>query len=164
MLHQLIQLSKAFVVMRRVEKGGNDNVEGNLDKNESDLIHKIAFDSIPLKRRLALKLLAEYEGGVTTKALAVALNYQTAVIAAWMAQLNALGVCLRDTKSHGNQGDKWEMQAQYRSVMVKFDKIKVTTESLEAMKTANEEEVNEAWGPAKDTRGPDELDGWGSPQ
>lgn len=140
MLGQLTQLAKAFVVMRKAEplNGGKNHPEGFLTIDETEILYKIAFDSIPIKRRLALKLLANKPDGITTKGLAVALNYQSPVVASWMAQLNGLGVCLRDSESHGNQGDKWILREEYKDVMIKFKQTEITTE---AMKAIQEEEL-----------------------
>jgi hypothetical protein len=147
MLHQLINLAKAFVVIRKAEPTilGGHNPEGFLTVEETNIIYKIAFDSMPIKRRMALKLLAKYTQGVTTKGLAVAINYQTDVVKAWLAQLNALGVITRDAQSHGNQGDKWFLRDEFREIMVKFDNIKVTTEALSASEEENEKDIDQSW-------------------
>lgn len=148
MLHQLIQLANSFVVMKRTEPAGklSSNAKGFLSSDETAILYKIAFDSIPLKRKMALKLLAQYEGGATTKALAVKLNYQTAVVAGWMAQLNGLGICDRDVKSKGKLGDFWTLRKEYRDIMVKFLKIEIINESLELEDEATPEDIDEAWG------------------
>lgn len=142
MLGQLTQLAKAFVVMRRTEPHADMKkaAEGFLSPEETAILYKIAFDSIPIKRRLALKLLANKPEGVTSKGLATALNYQTPVVASWMAQLNGLGVCLRDPGFNGNQGDKWILRPEFREVLKKFNQMEVTTEALRAI----EEEAYQA--------------------
>lgn len=129
MLNQLITLAKAFIAMRKSEPGAKDTSDGNLTMEEEQILFKIAFDSIPIKRRMALKALAKYEGGVSSKGLAVAISYQTEVVTAWLAQLNGLGICSREIKG-GNQGDMWKLLGQYRAIMVKFEHIEVTQDSL----------------------------------
>jgi len=137
-VHQLLNLAKAFIVMRKTEPGGGHATDALTDE-EAGLLYKIAFDSIPIKRRVALKALARHAGGVTTKGLAVAVNYQTAVVNAWLAQLNALGICSREIRG-GNQGDTWNLRKEYRDVMVKFEKVEVTNEALQAPDDGTEDE------------------------
>lgn len=134
MINQLLNLAKAFIIMRKTEPlssmaGATREDDGNVTPEEGLLLYKIAFDSIPIKRRMALKALAKYEGGVTTKGLATAINYQTAVVNAWLAQLNALNICTREIKG-GNKGDMWNLKQEYRDIMVKFEHIEVTNEAL----------------------------------
>ena len=93
------------------------------------ILYKISFDSIPLKRRMALQALATYGQGATTKGIATLINYQTAVVNAWLAQLNALKICTRESKG-GNQGDKWTLRKENRDIMVKFENIKVLDKEL----------------------------------
>lgn len=129
MIHQLINLAKAFIVIRRLDNPLGPANTDQITEDEALILYKIAFDSIPIKRRMALKALAKYSGGVSTKGLATEINYQTAVVASWLAQLNALNICSRQI-GRGNKGDIWNLKEQYREVMVKFEKIEVTNESL----------------------------------
>ena len=147
MLHQLVQLAKSFAVMKRAEPAGELTPKGLLSLDETAVLYKIAFDSIPIKRRLALKLLTQYSHGATTKALAVALNYQSNVVGGWMAQLNGLGICTRDFKQRGNKGDFWQLKKEYQEIMVKFNHIEVTNSALETEDEADvsEDDIDEAW-------------------
>ena len=132
MINQLINLAQAFVVMRKTEPGYMEKKGEKYDTltdDEMKIIKKIAFDSIPMKRRMALKALATYSQGATTKGLATLINYQTAVVNAWLAQLNALKICKRESKG-GNQGDKWTLRKENIAIMVKFEHIKVLDEEL----------------------------------
>lgn len=129
MIHQLVNIAKAFLVMKRLEPGIK-NEDLALNDNDRNILYKLAFDSIPIKRRMALKALAKYEGGVRTKGLATAINYQTPVVNSWLAQLNALGICTRTHKG-GNQGDIWYLKDEYRGIMVKFEKVEVVNEMLD---------------------------------
>jgi len=128
MLHQLISMAKAMIAMRKIEPLA-DVKDGQLTLEEEQILYKIAFDSIPIKRRMALKALAKYEGGVSTKGLAISINYQTPVVGAWLAQLNSLGVCTRQAKG-GPKGDMWNLRDEFRKVMVRFENIDVTNEAL----------------------------------
>lgn len=148
MINQLLNLAKAFIIMRKAEPmnqmAHNDSEFDNVTDEEALILYKVAFDSIPIKRRLALKALAKYEGGVTTKGLATSINYQTAVVNAWLAQLNALGICSRQAKG-GNQGDMWNLRKEYRDIMVKFEHIQVTADSLMGDDEDPESQLDEAW-------------------
>lgn len=163
MLHQLIQLAKSFVVMRKIEPAGglaSNNIKGYLSNEETAILYKIAFDSIPIKRRLALKLLTQYSHGATTKALAVALNYQSPVVGGWMAQLNGLGICTRDFKSRGSKGDFWKLKEEYQRIMVKFNHIEVINSALETEDEADiaEEDIEEAWSAKEEFNNTDNLE------
>lgn len=137
MIHQLVNIAKAFLVMKKLEPGNQDK-DLKLNDNDRQILYKLAFDSIPIKRRMALKALAKYEGGVRTKGLATAINYQTPVVNSWLAQLNALGICTRTHKG-GNQGDIWNLKEEFRAIMVRFEKIEVVNELLDDTSEEDEE-------------------------
>lgn len=124
---QLLALATAFVVMRKVESDGKESNEPT--ENDMHIIKKVAFDSIPIKRRMALKILAMYGKGVRTAGLATSIGYETRVVASWLSQLNGLGICDREKKG-GSQGDLWILRPEYVDIMVKFEKIKVLDEEL----------------------------------
>ncbi len=149
MMDQLLSIAKAFIVMKKTEQprlgptqeGPDTN---NLSNDELKIIYQIAFDSIPIKRRIALKSLAKHAGGVTTKGLATSINYPTPTVAGWLAQLNGLGICSRDHRS-GLKGDIWKMNNSYRDIMVKFEHVKVVSEALEADDDIDTEDLDGAW-------------------
>lgn len=146
MTEQLLALASAFIMMDQSERslGQLERAKiGLLSDSDTELLYKIAFDSIPIKRRIALKYLAEYAQGVTTAGLATAIGYQTAVVAQWLAQLNSLGVCDR-IKTNDARGDRWMLRDQYRAIMVKFENIKVIEEELIA-EGDNGGEADEDW-------------------
>lgn len=134
MIDQLLSLASATLVRHATEPMGGGKgspySKGELTEKEYEILYKIAFDSIPLKRRMALKKLAEYKQGITTRGLATAINYQTAVAGAWLSQLNGLGVCTRESKV-GGQGDVWKLKPEYQKIMAKFEHIKIIDEMLE---------------------------------
>lgn len=145
MAEQLLALASAFIMMDHAEdnmKLAGRATRGQLSESDTELLYKIAFDSIPIKRRIALKYLAQYSQGISTSGLAIAIGYQTAVVAQWLAQLNSLGVCDR-IKATGTQGDKWMLKEQYRAIMVKFENIKVIEDEL--IDDALVEDDNEDW-------------------
>lgn len=150
MMNQLTNICRSFIIMRKTEaritgkqyeqKDGYDIITDD----EAKLIYKIAFDSIPIKRRMALKALTKYGLGATTKGLATSINYQTPVVNAWLSQLNAMKICKREQKG-GNQGDKWTLYSRYRDIMVKFEHIEVIDEELIDESEDEEEALDEAW-------------------
>lgn len=132
MIGQLLNLAKAFILMRKAEPNYRKVESRKFDSvtdDESKVLYKVAFDSIPLKRRMALKALTKYGQGATTKGIATLIGYQTPVVNAWLAQLNALGICDREAKG-GNQGDKWTFKRKFRDIMSKFEHIDVIDEEL----------------------------------
>ena len=148
MMDQLLAIAKAFIVMKITEpdkmlgKNQKENNKKQLTKDEKDIIYKIAFDSIPIKRRIALKALAKYDGGVTTKGLATSINYPTQTVAGWLSQLNGLGICKREIRQ-GSMGDIWKMYKAYRDIMIKFEHIEVVDEILDDKDS--EDDINDSW-------------------
>lgn len=126
MFEQLLMLAQTFEAIERVEKadipkGPNESYIRDADM---ELLYKIAFDSIPLTRRIALKYLSVYEeNGVSTAGLATETGYPTEVVKGWLAELNALRICDR-IKSSGPQGDTWKIRKEYAEVMLKFQHLK----------------------------------------
>jgi len=146
MIDQLLAIASATLARKITEplSGGPNSPhnKGQLTQSERDVLYKIAFDSIPLKRRMALKKLAQYIGGITTKGLAMSINYQTPVVQGWLSQLNGLGVCTRESKG-GNQGDVWILNQKYRAIMIKFEKISVEEGTLDG--DHEDDDIEEAW-------------------
>lgn len=133
MAHQILGLAQSFILMNKLTPGNgvmSPVGEGDLTPDQIKILYKVAFDTIPIKRRMALKVLATFTLGVSTAGLATKIGYQTPVVAGWLAQLNALGICERDKTSSGI-GDKWLLRDQYRDIMVRFDHIKTVHESLD---------------------------------
>ena len=148
MMEQLLAIAKAFLVMKKTEPKmlgpkEKEAQKNTLSKEERNVLYKIAFDSIPIKRRIALKALAKYEGGVTTKGLATSIDYPTPTVGGWLAQLNGLGICSREARS-GPKGDIWKMHDKYRKIMVKFEHVQVVQGILEGDED-EEDQIDEAW-------------------
>lgn len=127
MIDQLHSIGKAFLLMKNAESKSKVK---RLSKEEIDVLYKIAFDSVPVKRRMALIALARYAGGVRTKGLATTLNYPSKTVAGWLAQLNGLGICERSASSGGPKGDLWIMNDKYREIMKKLQKFEVVDDIL----------------------------------
>ena len=123
MIDQLMSIGTALCHMREIE--GNDPY---LEQNDVDLLYRIAFDSIPLKRRWALKQLATYARGVSTAGLAATLGYETDVVKGWLSSLAALGIIRKIAKGSG--ADLWEINEQYRELLVLFEHIEVKDDKL----------------------------------
>ncbi len=91
-------------------------------------MYKIAFDSIPVTRRIALNYLVKFTSGVETSALATKINYPSLVVQKWLEQLNALGVVRRVKNSRGT--NLWILKDEYISLMEKLQGVKATAGTL----------------------------------
>jgi len=118
MSNQLHLLAKVFMTMSG----------GTLTKDYEKILYKIAMDSIPKGRRMALKELSHYNN-VTTKGMATKLGYPTGSVKTWLEEINALKICDRDTGG-GSKGDKWTIKASFREMMKIFDHIEKVDEDL----------------------------------
>jgi len=102
---------------------------GTLSADYERIVYKVALDSIPLTRRMALRELARYDD-VTTAGVATKLSYPTATAREWLEDLNVLGICDRVKGASGLSVDKWKLRESYRKVMEEFDGIKPIPTSL----------------------------------
>lgn len=128
MFEQLMAIGAAFIYMRMCEKNFHGYM--GLTKEEMLILYKVAFDSIPIKRRMALRELAQFRAGVSSMALATKLGYNTDIVDKWLYQLAALGVCYRDQSASNRT--LWQLSDTYRDVIVKFEDIsQVNDGSLE---------------------------------
>ncbi len=116
LIEQLLSIATALSLMHKL-----DGEVEMLTPNDMDMLYKIAFDSIPIKRRWALRELASYRAGATTAGLATKIGYETAVVGQWMAQLNALGICRR---LKGAGADTWLLNDEYIDIMRTFEKVR----------------------------------------
>lgn len=124
-ISQLCNIAAAFFVMKRADPNFKlDRFPDKLDDRYKNVLYKIAMDSIPKKRRMALQALASYTAGVSSGGLAALLNYPTETVKKWFYALNGLGICER-LKNGGSRGDEWIMREEYRLLMQKFDKIRI---------------------------------------
>lgn len=125
MFEQMLAIASTLILMRKV-----DGVEGEETLTEADfkMMYKIAYDSIPITRRIGLTYLAQYSQGVDSSALAQKINYPTQVVVSWMEQLNALGVVER-MKRQG-YGNWWRLRPEYQDIMVRLQGVKVIDASM----------------------------------
>ena len=117
LIEQLLSIATVLSHMHEIDKERPD-----LTKNDMNILYKIAFDSIPIKRRWALRALAEHPIGITTAGLAAKVGYETEVAKEWLAQLAALGICTRHPNGRGG-ADIWQLNQEYREVMYTFDGV-----------------------------------------
>lgn len=137
LIDQLMSIGTALCHMNVVD--GKPPMLSEVDMN---MLFKIAFDSIPLKRRWALRQLATYRVGVTTAGLAAMLNYETEVVKRWLAQLNALGIIRRMRGTHG--ADQWVLNVGYDEIMYTFEKVEPKNERLGDDMTQDEMLIGDA--------------------
>ncbi len=124
MIDQLLSIGKAFCVLRHAEGKSTE-----LDKNDMDVLFKIAFDSIPIKRLWALRQIAGYLMGVTSAGVGQRIGYETNVVQQWLAQLAALGIV---HKVYGSRQDLWMLNDEYRQIMQTYQHIEAKNEVLES--------------------------------
>lgn len=150
MAKQIIGIGEAFVLMNKLSLVDEEELskgtaklgdkQGELTEDQIGVLYKIMFDTIPIKRRTALKALAQYTQGVGTAGLATSIGYQTVVVSGWLAQLNALGICTREKRT-GPKGDKWILKEEYRNIMVRFEKIETVDASLDVDEVGDLDDV-----------------------
>lgn len=140
MFEQMYAIATTFMFMRKLD---DPECEDTITKEDFGVIYKIAFDSIPVVRRIALEYLTLYDGGVTTAALARKINYESEVVAGWLAQLNSLGIVKR--LKHMTGGNAWKLEDKYREVMQKLSHLKALGESLEEEGGMSTDSVERHW-------------------
>lgn len=123
-IDQLLSIGKALCIMRHI-----DGKPTALDKNDMDILFKIAFDSIPIKRMWALRQIAGYLMGVTSAGIGQRIGYETEIVRSWLAQLAALGIV---HKAIGARQDLWTLNSEYRKIMQTYQHIEVKNEILES--------------------------------
>ncbi len=154
MFEQMLALASTFLLMRKIDNPEEENT--TLQPNDFKLMYKIAYDSIPIVRRIALRHLAQYTGGVSTAGLARKTNYPTKTVTTWLEQLNALGIVARVQKD--GFGNWWKLQPQYRELMVKLQGVQVE-EGFMTDEEAEDDAANAEWEKDKTTSAydPEEL-------
>lgn len=140
MFEQMYAIAVSFMFMRKLDEPDCSN---EIPKEDLAVIYKIAFDSIPVVRRIALEYLTLYDGGVTTAALARKINYESEVVAGWLAQLNSLGIVRRNKQSSGGNG--WTLEERFRTVMEKLNHAKALGKSLGDDDEVDSDEVDRHW-------------------
>lgn len=123
-IDQLLSIGRAMCIIRHI-----DGKDTQLDKNDMDVLFKIAFDSIPLKRRWALREIGGYLQGVTSAGVGQRIGYETEVVKQWLAQLAALGIV---HKVYGARQDLWMLNDEYRKFMETYMHVEAKDEVLES--------------------------------
>lgn len=95
------------------------------DKN-ARILYKIGLDSIPVERRMCLKVLSEYRNS-NTQSIAIRLHYPTETVLGWLNQLHALH--LVDKMKDGNSF-VWQIKEEHRFVMVKYMELRTVDAAL----------------------------------
>ena len=113
--------------------------ETELSPLNAGILYKVGLDSVPVERRMALHMLAKYRE-VSTRNLAIKLNYTTETVRAWLNQLNALKMIDRVNSSIGGNGDAYILKPEYKELICKYENIIDTDEVLRL--TDEEESVN----------------------
>jgi hypothetical protein len=124
LIEQLLSIGTVLSLMQEV-----DGEDGDLKEDDMNLLYKIAFDSIPVKRRWALRQLASYVQGATTAGIAATIGYETEVVKEWLAQLNALGICQR-LKGGSGGADTWLLNEEYVNIMMTYEGVERKEEVL----------------------------------
>jgi hypothetical protein len=119
MLDQLVALAQVFAIM----------YGGELSQELKNGLFKVALDSIPKQKRLALKELARYNT-VTTKGLAIELKYDTETARQWLQDLNVLALIDRLPPLQAAQPDRWQLKDPYKELMIKYDHVESVKEDL----------------------------------
>lgn len=154
---QLYTIAGAFMAMRKSNPSVTKESVVELSDFEMRLLYKIAFDSIPKIRRLAIYNLAKYKGGLTTAGLAVTLGLPTQSVGKYLSQVNALGICDR-IKKGGSQGDQWNIKEEYRDIMVKMERIDIVDGPLISNAVDDQDEAWEEWEQHKRAQETDSLE------
>lgn len=104
--------------------------EMKMDPNHEQIIFKVALDSIPKQRMLALESLTKYRT-VTTSGLAASINYPTPTVRQWLEDLNVRKIIRRNVGSNSVvKGDTWQLEPGCRKVMEKYKGIKPLDDDL----------------------------------
>ncbi len=101
--------------------------ETELSRQNSLILYKCGMDSIPVDRRMILRLLAQFKHA-TTKNLAIKLNYPTDPIRNWCNQLNALKMI---TRVQSGKNDIWTLRPEYKKTVLKYENLIESEQELE---------------------------------
>lgn len=126
---QLVTLAHGLMAINQSKTDYDASKDNSLGEEDMAILYKVALDSIPRKRRQALRALAEYALGVTSAGVAIATHYDTAVMKQVMFELNALGLC--DRIKDGST-DKWSIVEEWRDIVLKFERLKLKQADLTA--------------------------------
>ena len=121
MIEQLSTIGDALYLMGKLKPENKDNPDYKLENEDISFLFKVAFSSIPIKRRMALRVLAKYSEGATTGGVGVTLGYESNVVGKWLAELMGLGVVTRYLQQ--GRGYVWKLKKEYAEIIRKHEGI-----------------------------------------
>lgn len=139
MFEQMMAIAKSLVFMRRLDK---PEERKQLSEQDITTIYKIAFDSIPITRRIALRYLTIYDA-VETATLARKLQYETPVVFRWLLELNGLGLVDRNESLRG--ANTWRIREEHRATVQRLAKTKSLGVVLESTEKYSGDEIDRHW-------------------
>jgi len=142
MFEQMLALGATFAYMRKLDDPSLSD-EKALTKEDLKIMYKIAYDSIPITRRIALNYLVRFSGGVDTAGLAIKINYPSKVVQMWLEQLNALGVVRRAKNSRGT--NTWKLRGEYVHLMEMLQGVQSSSQSLTELDTDENADPERFW-------------------
>lgn len=113
---QLQAMIQALKIVNHYETG-----EFKLLESDTELINKLALDSVTKMRRIIMQELSKYEV-IETAGLATKLGLPTNSVRRYLEDLTALEIADRE-KGSGNKGDRWNIKPHYRELMTRFEGI-----------------------------------------
>jgi len=105
------------------------------------IIHKIAFDSVPSTNRMVMVEMAKRDRQ-STKEIAQSLGYPTNPIHLYLENLALLGVCRRDV---GGRGDTWTMRGDFADLLREYEGITKEAVPEEVVAADQTSEEYEKW-------------------
>jgi len=120
---QLQTMVQALKIINHKETGNFD-----LYKEDTDILHKLALDSVTKMRRIIMQELAKYTT-IETAGLALRLGLPTNSVRRYVEDLAALEIVDRE-KGGGSRGDRWILKDKYRALMEKFEGTVMTHTAL----------------------------------
>ncbi len=139
MIEQLSTIGDALYMMGKLRPENQENKEYSLEEEDMSFLFKVAFSSIPIKRRMALITLAKYLKGVTTSGMGVTLGYETEVVKKWLAELMGLGVVYRKKQTSGSF--VWHLNPEYARIIRTYDNIETEDKMFDSTEDLYGEEV-----------------------
>lgn len=120
MLKQFIAMATGLIVMNIFEGG-----EPVLTKDDTAIIYKTAFDSIPLMRREVIRIITKYMYGVTTQGVADAMGRQHQAVQIWLDELTAVGVIFKRKDAAYGAGDKekYFISEKFKEIIKTYENI-----------------------------------------
>ena len=92
----------------------------NIDST-AEIITKIAFCSIPIKRRMALRYLCQYKKGMNSSAISALVGYETVIVKKWLNELLGLGVIGKTSNQRGEI--IWKLKKKYVDIISKYENV-----------------------------------------